>query len=944
MQGLCPLWAKFCRYSKSLLKKEFQSESLTWTWRTTLWVVDDHVRMNQSINTPISPVYESKEFSSGGTKLEAKADAQLLLGTTRLDEGMDQAGSGVAGTVEATELDGLDVVVVRLCILLRLLLMLHMPSCDPRGPCHNSPPACVEADLTSCQTFPTGLDLLPPDLLYSVPADRSSELRSRLRARTLFVVEDAGTIVDNRIVGSVNLSLDELPSSDSVPLSVRPSSAYSDEDSKRTEGFRCADISIVVLLTSNVISDEITRNRASKRNFPPPFGALELNLRLSRKLVKPYDWDHNKNGFLLSLSMLSKILFVFNECMDGLGDFFPHSFCIDQFHVFLNQHNQLPKAVNTIRLNSAVVNDVRANQVNAVKALACWVWRPTKLNSASVTFKELFILMPLMRISTVRMATLDESMLWHRRLGHVNFKTINKLVKDNLVKGLLIKRFENDQTCDACLKGKQHKASYHLCKFDGKYDDGFFVGYSLNSKAFRVYNIRTRKVKENLHVRFLEDKPIIAGDGPKTPKGSSQDYILMPLWKDGSLFDSSSKDASNDEPQPSNDAEKKDDEGGIDDQEKTKNSASVVICGPIPTAQLESTYTDFFSDESELDLSNIATTYPVPSTPNTRIHKDHSLDHVTGDIAKEPKKMDVKSAFLYGKIEEEVLCLVHFLDLKIQRSDIPDKVYKMTSMGELTFFLGLQVTQKDDEIFISQDKYVDEILKKFSFSTEKTTSTPMETSKPLLKVAEAEDVDVHLYRPMIGSLMYLTASRPDIMFVVCACARFQVTPKVSHLHVVKRIFRYLKGQPKLGLWYPKDSPFDLEAYTDSDYAGASLDMKSTIGGCQFLERRLISWQCKKQTIVANSTTKAEYVAASNKTVIKEWEDRMERVATTASSLEAEQDSGDINRTQSMTTLNESFAQRTDSGSGPRCQDTILEGAEAQIRFEDASKQSNDPPL
>ncbi|GKD76654.1 hypothetical protein Tco_1339275 [Tanacetum coccineum] len=111
--------------------------------------------------------------------------------------------------------------------------------------------------------------------------------------------------------------------------------------------------------------------------------------------------------------------------------------------------------------------------------------------------------------------------------------------------------------------------------------------------------------------------------------------------------------------------------------------------------------------------------------------------------------------------------------------------------------------------------------------------------------------------------MYLTASRTDIMFVVCACARFQVTPKVSHLHAVKRIFIYLKGQPKLGLWYPKDSPFDLEAYSDSDYAGARLDRKSITGGCQFLGRRLISWQCKKQTIVANSTTEAEYVAASS---------------------------------------------------------------------------------
>ncbi|GJU13601.1 putative ribonuclease H-like domain-containing protein, partial [Tanacetum coccineum] len=189
--------------------------------------------------------------------------------------------------------------------------------------------------------------------------------------------------------------------------------------------------------------------------------------------------------------------------------------------------------------------------------------------------------------------------------------------------------------------------------------------------------------------------------------------------------------------------------------------------------------------------------------------------------------------------------------------------FQMSSMGELTFFLGLQVQQKKDGIFISQDKYVGEILKKFGFTEVKTASTPMETQKPLLKDEDGEEVDVHMYRSMIGSLMYLTSSRPDIMFAVCACARYQVNLKVSHLHAVKRIFRYLKGQLKLGLWYPKDSPFDLVAYTNSDYAGASLDRKSTTGGCQFLGCRLISWQCKKQTVVANSTTEAEYVAASS---------------------------------------------------------------------------------
>ncbi|GKF71898.1 hypothetical protein Tco_0208012, partial [Tanacetum coccineum] len=184
-------------------------------------------------------------------------------------------------------------------------------------------------------------------------------------------------------------------------------------------------------------------------------------------------------------------------------------------------------------------------------------------------------------------------------------------------------------------------------------------------------------------------------------------------------------------------------------------------------------------------------------------------------------------------------------------------------MGELTFFLGLKVQQKKDGIFISQDKDVVEILKKFRFTEVKTASTPMETQKPLLKNKDGEEVDVHMYRSMIGSLMYLTSSRPAIMFIVCACARYQVNLTVSHLHAVKRIFRYLKGQPKLGIWYLKHSPFDLVAYTDSDYARASLDRKSTTGGYQFLGCRLRSWQCKKQTVVANSITEAEYVAASS---------------------------------------------------------------------------------
>ena len=189
--------------------------------------------------------------------------------------------------------------------------------------------------------------------------------------------------------------------------------------------------------------------------------------------------------------------------------------------------------------------------------------------------------------------------------------------------------------------------------------------------------------------------------------------------------------------------------------------------------------------------------------------------------------------------------------------------YEMSMMGELSFFLGLQVNQRKDGIFICQSKYIRDLLKKYHLEDSSPAKTPMPTATKLDKDETGKKVDITGYRGMIGSLLYLTASRPDIMFATCLCARFQSDPRESHLIAVKRIFRYLKGTPNLGIWYPKDTGFDLIGYTDSDYAGCKIDRKSTSGSCQFLGRRLVSWYSKKQHSVSTSTAEAEYIAAGS---------------------------------------------------------------------------------
>ncbi|KAI3819504.1 hypothetical protein L1987_13344 [Smallanthus sonchifolius] len=159
---------------------------------------------------------------------------------------------------------------------------------------------------------------------------------------------------------------------------------------------------------------------------------------------------------------------------------------------------------------------------------------------------------------------------------------------------------------------------------------------------------------------------------------------------------------------------------------------------------------------------------------------------------------------------------------------------EMSNMGELSFFLCLQVSQREDGIYLHQTKYVQDILSKYKMNDSSTYGTLILVNHGLHPDKDGKDVDCRLYRGMIGSLMYLTTSRPDIMFAVCLCSRFQSQPKESHMIAVKRIFGNLKGKPRLGIWYSKQQSFDFKAYTDSDYGGCNCDRKSTSGGCQFL--------------------------------------------------------------------------------------------------------------
>ena len=190
--------------------------------------------------------------------------------------------------------------------------------------------------------------------------------------------------------------------------------------------------------------------------------------------------------------------------------------------------------------------------------------------------------------------------------------------------------------------------------------------------------------------------------------------------------------------------------------------------------------------------------------------------------------------------------------------DLMSKEFEMSMIGKLSFFLGFQVKQMKKGVFISQEKYTQDLLKRFKMMDCKPIKAPMASNGQLNLDEGGNPIDKTLYRSIIGSLLYLTASRPDIMFSVCMYARYRAMPMESHLIAVKRILRYT---PYLGLWYPKGARFQLVGYSDLDYARCHIDRKSTSRGCHFLGRSLVSWMSYKQNSVPLSTAKAEYIAS-----------------------------------------------------------------------------------
>ncbi|GJX47551.1 retrovirus-related pol polyprotein from transposon TNT 1-94 [Tanacetum coccineum] len=453
-------------------------------------------------------------------------------------------------------------------------------------------------------------------------------------------------------------------------------------------------------------------------------------------------------------------------------------------------------------------------------------------------------------------------------------------------------------------------------KLGAKGDIGFFIGYSANSRAYRVYNRRTKKVMETMNVTFDElsamafEQRIL-----QTPTTST-------TTTDNALTPTNSSLQAAGIPNTSQDVDELPQQQHVQQQDNQALLQPKTVTNNVPNAMFnEDVFENPFSSPSTSDAESSSSHYVDPSNMHMfyqpyqhdyQSTKDHPLEHDEENTVIRNKtclvvrgyrqeegiyfkesfapvarmeairiilayvahksfivfQMDVKTAFLHGSLKEDVyVCQPEgFIDV-----DHPSHVYKLKKalyglkqaprawfmLIILSLVLQTLVNQSPRGIFINQSNYMLEILKKYGMETCDPIGTPMEIKDKLDLDKNGTLVDATKYQSMIGALMYLTSSRPDIVHATCLCAWYQAQPTEKLLKEVKRIFRYLLGTVNIGLWYTKDSGFQLTRFLDADYAGCRDTFKSMSGGTQFLGEKLVSWSSKKQDCTSLSTTKAE---------------------------------------------------------------------------------------
>nr|KYP76723.1 Copia protein [Cajanus cajan] len=468
----------------------------------------------------------------------------------------------------------------------------------------------------------------------------------------------------------------------------------------------------------------------------------------------------------------------------------------------------------------------------------------------------------------------DNIRLWHRRVAHIDMDHLNKLSRKELVIGLPKLKFSKDKLCDACQKGKQVKASFKRKNREQRLTIRKTMSTQKLLNPLKVNLLQGRR-KGNLLLKRKSWKNLLTiGSQQRLKRKFSTNLLLAKI----SFLLSKVLNETN-----------------IIHIFITNNYVSVLDISTVvlllPYASImnfklyqmdvKSAFLNGFIQEEvyvEKPPGFVDFKYPnhvcklkkalyglkqAPRSWYDRLSKFfNENDYVIGKVDNTLFVKKFKNDTMYVQIYvDDIVFGSTNLSLCKEFAKTMQGEFEMSMMGELTFFLGLQIKQMSDGIFISQNKYCNELLKKFGMEGCKEVATPISNSCNLDLDEKGIAINNSKYRDIIGSLLYLTSSRPDIMFVVCLCARFQANTKKSHMKSVKRFLKYLRGTTNVGLWYPKGVSLSLIGYSDSDYAGCRLDRKSTSGTCHLLGSALVSW--KKQTCVTLSITEVEYIAAGS---------------------------------------------------------------------------------